>query len=110
MIRDIQVVQRDLEGQFLAAQPTIDEAAVHLYKQSPGLARDYLTEYSCTTAQNTVERWRTLGEELIVKYMDGNVKNERGEVLHPKYPESWYRRIAAERGEILKERPVGKKQ
>ncbi len=108
IIKDVQVVQRDLEGSFLAAQPAIDAAAEALYRQSPGLARDYLTEYSCTTAQNTVARWRTLGENLLVKYMDGNVKNEHGEILHPKYPDSWYRRIAAERGEILKERPVGK--
>jgi dipeptidase len=110
IIKDVQVVQRDLEGSFLAAQPGVDAAAVALYSQSPALARDYLTEYSCTTAQNTVARWRTLGENLLVKYMDGNVKDEHGEILHPKYPESWYRRIAAERGEILKERPVGKKR
>jgi len=31
---------------------------------------------------------------------------ELGEVTHPPYPDSLYRRIAAERGEILKERPV----
>ena len=110
MIRDIQVVQRDLEGSFLAAQPGVEAAAEALYRQSPALARDYLTEYSCATAQNTVKRWRTLGEDLMVKYMDGNVKTELNEVLHPKYPDSWYRRIAAERGEILKERPVEKKK
>jgi dipeptidase len=103
MIRDIQVVQRDLEGGFLAAQPRIDEAAVALYKQSPGLAIDYLTEYSCTTAQNTVARWRTLGEELLVKYMDGNVKNELGKVTHPKYPDWWYRKIVEDAGERLKQ-------
>jgi dipeptidase len=110
MIRDIQVVQRDLEGSFLAAQPAIDAAAVALHNQSPSLARDYLTEYSCTVGQNTVTRWRKLGEDLLVKYMDGNVKNEHGEILHPKYPEAWYRRIAAERGEILKVRPVEPKK
>jgi dipeptidase len=110
IIRDVQVVQRDLEGSFLAAQPGVDAAAMALYRESPALAADYLTTYSCTTAQNTVARWRTLGEELFVKYMDGNVKSELGEVLHPAYPDSWYRRIAAERGEILKERPIEKKK
>ncbi|MCX5752138.1 MAG: C69 family dipeptidase [Candidatus Krumholzibacteria bacterium] len=110
MIRDIQVVQRDLEGSFLAAQPGVEAAAVALYQQSPALARDYLTEYSCTTAQNTVARWRTLGEDLMVKYMDGNVKTELNEVTHPPYPDSWYRRIVNERGEILKVRPIEKKK
>jgi dipeptidase len=110
MIKDIQVVQRDLEGSSLAAQPTVDAAALALYQQSPRLAIDYLTEYSCTTAQNTVARWRTLGQDLLVKYMDGNVKTELGEVTHPKYPESWYRRIVKERGEILKVRPIETKK
>jgi dipeptidase len=110
MIKDIQVVQRDLEGSSLAAQPNVDAAALALYKESPRLAVDYLTEFSCATAQATVDRWRTLGQDLLVKYMDGNVKNELGEVTHPKYPDSWYRRIAAERGEILKERPIEKKK
>jgi hypothetical protein len=44
----------------------------------------------------TMARWRQLGEDLLVKYMDGNVKDEQGKVLHPPYPESWYRRILAE--------------
>jgi dipeptidase len=110
MIRDIQVVQRDLEGSFLAAQPGVEAAAMALYQQSPSLARDYLTEYSCTTAQNTVARWRTLGEDLMVKYMDGNVKTELNQVTHPPYPDSWYRRIVKERGEILKVRPIEKKK
>lgn len=110
MIHDIQVVQRDLEGSFLANQPNVDAAALALYKDSPRLAVDYLTDYSCSTAQNTVDRWRTLGEGLVVKYMDGNVKDELGNVLHPEYPEWWYRKIVEDRGEILKERPVERKQ
>jgi dipeptidase len=110
MIEDIQVVQRDLEGSSLAAQPGVDAAALALYKESPRLALDYLTEFSCSTAENTVARWRTLGQDLLVKYMDGNVKTELGEVTHPKYPDSWYRRIAAERGEILKVRPIEQKK
>jgi dipeptidase len=102
MIVDIQVVQRDLEGSFLADQGRIDSAAAALYEQSPQLAVDYLTDYSCRVAQNTVARWRTLGEELLVKYMDGNTKDELGNVTHPGYPESWYRKIAEQTGEHLK--------
>lgn len=106
MIKDIRVVQRDLEGSYLARQPRVDAAALALYNQAPGLAIDYLTEYSCNTAQATVDRWRKLGEDLLVKYMDGNVKNELGEVTHPPYPESWYRRIAEETGDRLKVRKL----
>ena len=99
MIRDIQVVQRDLEGSYLADQQRIDEAALALYEQSPRLAVDYITEYSCRVGNETVARWRKLGEDLIVRYMDGNVKDELGHVTHPSYPESWYRKIVEETGD-----------
>jgi hypothetical protein len=102
MIKDIQVVQRELEGKFLANQPEVDNAALELYKKSPQLARDYLTEYSSQQGDDTVKRWRKLGETLIVKYMDGNVKDELGKVTHPKYPESWYRTIIKEKGDKFK--------
>ncbi len=99
MIGDIQIVQRDLEGSFLSDQPRIEEAALTLYKQSPGLAIDYLTGYSCRIGDATVARWRKLGEDLLVKYMDGNIKDELGNVTHPGYPESWYRKVVEETGD-----------
>ncbi len=102
MIKDIQKVQRELEGKFLADQPDIEAAALALYKQSPQLARDYLTEYSVKQGDATVQRWKKLGEFLLYKYLDGNVKNELGKVTHPGYPESWYRRIVNETGDHFK--------
>lgn len=94
--RDIRVVQDALEGEFLARQAEVEAAAVALFKQSPEIARDYLTRYSTEQATRTVERWRRLWAELFVKYLDGNVRNEKGEVQHPPYPDEWYRRIIHE--------------
>ncbi|UCE07424.1 MAG: C69 family dipeptidase [bacterium] len=102
MIRDIQKVQRELEGKFLADQPQIEEAAMELFEQSPQMAKDYLTNYSMRLGDSTVKRWKKLGEFLIYKYLDGNVKNELGKVTHPGYPESWYRRIVNETGDHFK--------
>ncbi|MBN1154966.1 C69 family dipeptidase [candidate division KSB1 bacterium] len=102
MIIDIQKVQRELEGRFIYELPGIDAAANSLIKESPRLAIDYLTNYSERCSATTVKRWRELGEFLIYKYMDGNVKNERGEVTHPGYPESWYRKIVEQDGDKLK--------
>jgi dipeptidase len=110
MIRDIRIVQRDLEGSFIAGQDGIDQAASALYKQSPRLAVDYLTDYSCRTADATVARWRKLGEDLLVKYMDGNLKDEMGHVQHPSYPESWYRAIVDDAGDRLLYRELEKKE
>ncbi len=96
MIKDIQNVQRELEGNFLALQPDIDKAALALYQQSPELCRDYLTEYSVRQGEKTVQRWKELFPYLVWKYLDGNVKNESGKVTHPGYPPEWYRQIVKE--------------
>ena len=107
MIKDIQVVQQQLEGQFVANQKNVDEAALVLYNQTPQLARDYLTKYSVDLGQSVVKRWKSLGERLIFKYLDGNVKDELNNVTHPGYPNQWYRRIVKENGEHFK-MPEGK--
>ncbi len=49
-----------------------------------------------------MKRWKELGKFLLYKYLDGNVKNELGEVTHPDYPEAWYRTVAAATGDRLK--------
>lgn len=102
MIKDVQLVQGELEGNFMARQAEVEAAALKLYKQSPGLAREYLTNYSCEKAAYTVKRWKKLGEYLIFKYLDGNVKNEKGKVTHPGYPEEWRKRVADSTGDKLK--------
>jgi len=102
MIQDIQKVQRELEGKFLADQPEIENAALKLYEQSPQLAREYLTDYSVKLGDSTVNRWKNLGEFLIYKYLDGNMKDELGNVTHPGYPGSWYRNIVNQTGDHFK--------
>lgn len=111
MIQDVQKVQGELEGEFLARQPGLEKAALALYQQSPDLARDYLTAYSVEQGDRTTARWRKLGEQLLVKYLDGNVRDADGKVTHPDYPEAWRRRIVQDdaRG-ILLERPFPKAQ
>lgn len=102
MIQDIQKVQRQLEGNFMSNQPEIEKAALELYKKSSQLSREYLNKYSIKIAESTVKSWKKLGEFLIFKYLDGNVKNELNKVKHPGYPEDWYRRIVDESGDFFK--------
>ena len=82
-------------------------AALALYEQAPRLAIDYLTDYSVTQGENVVQRWKQLGEFLIWKYLDGNMKDEHGNVTHPGYREEWYRRVVEENGEHFKVRKIG---
>jgi dipeptidase len=102
MIKDIQVVQGELEHQFFADQGEVDSAALALHKQSPRLAKDYLTDFTKKTGDEVVARWRKLGEFLLYKYVDGNVKTELGEVTHPGYPKPWYEKVAAATGDHLR--------
>jgi tetratricopeptide (TPR) repeat protein len=106
MIPDIQEVQRELEYKFIGDTPGIEKKAQEIYKKDPDMARQFLTRYSVSQAEMTVKRWRELGEFLIYKHLDGNLKNEDGHVTHPGYPEHWYRRIAKEDGERYKMRPL----
>jgi dipeptidase len=106
MVVDIQKVQWELESGFLAEQPEIERTALALLQTSPLAARDYLTAYSVKQGEMVVGRWRKLGEFLLWKYLDGNVRDTQGNVLHPKYPESWYRAIASDHGEAVKAREV----
>jgi dipeptidase len=114
MIKDIQVVQRELEGKFLAAQPEIEKAALNLYKQSPELAREYLTNYSVKQGNDVVKRWKKLLEFLLYKYLDGNLKvikvNGQIEVTHPGYPKEWYKRIVEDTGDHFKVKEEKKKE
>jgi len=102
MIKDIQVVQQALESKFLAAQPAVDAAALELHEKAPRLATDYLTKYTVDAGEAVAARWRELSKELLYKYLDGNVKNEHGEVTHPGYPEWWYEAVAKATGDDLR--------
>lgn len=106
MIADVQKVQREFEGRYLADQAEIDRTALTLYKQDPGQARDFLTQYASKETEQLMARWKKLGEFLIWKYLDGNVRNEKGEVTHPKAPEDWLRCIVKDHGDVIKVKKV----
>jgi len=111
MSEDIKKVQQELENRFLKTVPAIDKAALALFKNSPQLARDFLTDFSVNTGNQVVKRWQELSNFLLVKYMDGNVKQEENGIflrnphgyplppLHPGYPEWWLRKLIDETGD-----------
>ena len=99
MIKDIQAVQQELEGRFLALQPVIEKTALELAKSDPELMREYLTNYSVSQGQEVVRRWRELGEALMTKYNDGYVKDDKGRPKEVGYPESWLREVIRSRPE-----------
>jgi dipeptidase len=103
MIVDIQKVQKELESRFILFQPAIEKTALDLYNNGkPEAAIQYLNDYSVSQAETTVARWRKLGNELLVKYMDGNVKDANNNVIHPPYSKQWYKTIVDHTGDRFK--------
>lgn len=99
IIKDIQQVQTKFETRFLLDQADLEKRALALYKRSPAQARAMLTDFCAKAGEKVVTRWRLLGQELLMKYLDGNVRDAKGKVTHPPYPQHWYRRIVAETGD-----------
>ena len=103
----------------------VDAEALSL---SPKARGKFLTAFSTATAQQLFDRWSKLDKYLLVKYMDGNVKSEKADVLtfldgdggpahfvdngngrnipdkiqFPGYNEKWKRAVAKDNGEILR--------
>jgi len=115
MIKDIRPVQDSIENKFNKEVLQIDLKASAMYTKDTVGAIDVITDYSCNMAQQSTERWKKLGEYLLVKYMDGNVKKERNNAFlrnpygHPEtpnfpgYDEKYYRNIIKETGDRFRQ-------
>ncbi len=111
---DLKKLQQELETRFAGEISEVDQKALALYKTDPEKGREVLTAYSAETAESTVKSWRKLGEFLLVKYLDGNVKKEKDGVLlrnpwgyplspsFPGYPDSWKQQVIEKTGDTLK--------
>ena len=105
MITDIRKVQKHWEDDFNRLVPSIDKVALGM---SPEDARRFLTSFSNSQAENSTAAWKKLGEYLLVKYMDGNIKKEQdgkfvqnefhipSSIIRAGYPEEFLRKIAEE--------------
>lgn len=114
MIKDVQKVQSELENKYVANLPVVDKAAETLYLANKDQGLRFITEYSVNEANNMTTRWKKLGQYLLVKYMDGNIKREkdgqfeRTETGMPPspifagYPEWWLKAIANATGDNKK--------
>lgn len=83
MMQDIKKKQRELETAFERELPEIEAKA----KSMPEIqAQNFLTDYSVNASENINATWKKLGEFLLVKYLDGNIKQEEnGEFIKNAY-------------------------
>uniref|UniRef100_UPI002589BBB9 C69 family dipeptidase n=1 Tax=uncultured Alistipes sp. TaxID=538949 RepID=UPI002589BBB9 len=122
---DIRKVVDKWENEMLE---NVQQVNARVGRMSPAARRNYLTQLSVKTAQQLFDRWQKLNGYLLVKYVDGNVKSEHGDVLSfldgeggpahfvdngngkqipdkiqfPGYNEKWKRAVAADNGETLR--------
>ncbi len=114
MMEDVRKVQTELEEKFITEVPAIDAAATVLYETNPDLAREFITNYSVNMGDYTVQRYIELGQFLLVKYIDGNIKKEENGVFlrspegyplgpdQPGYSERWKGMVVKDTGKNLK--------
>ncbi len=107
---DIIKVQAEFEQKLEDNLEVVEEAARSLYKKSPDYAIRFLTEYSESQATLMMNRWKELGQFLMVKYADGNIKRERkgkfidngwgvpDDIQMPGYSEKFYKDIVDSTG------------
>lgn len=114
MIGDLREVQQELETSFNDMQESIEVTAARMYEKNPEEAKAFLTNYTNQMADNTINRWKKLGEFLIVKYNDGVVKrvsngqferNNIGQpatVTRPGYPQEFLEEYVKQTGDRYK--------
>lgn len=113
---EIRKVADEHEVKAIERTAAIDAAAMMLYKESPAKAREFLTDYSVNTAQELFDKWVNLDRYLLVKYIDGNIKNQDADGCflnngfsksipafpkQPGYSEEWKRAVKENAGEKL---------
>ncbi len=78
MIGDIRRVQTAIEDEFEATQPIVEaDALAALETADRAAAVTLLCNRSINAANGATARYRALGEYLLVKYLDGNIKKEK---------------------------------
>jgi len=114
MMEDVRKVQTELEEKYITEIAAIDAAATVLNETNPKLAREFITNYSVNMGDYTVQRYKELGQFLLVKYIDGNIKKEEnGQFLRskdgyplgpdqPGYSEQWKNIVVEDAGKNLK--------
>lgn len=76
MFPSLEKVRDELTHSYLSHQREVESQAQKLLAENTAQARAYLTDYSVASAERMLQRWKQLGEYLIVKYNDQAVKPE----------------------------------
>ena len=73
----VKAAREEMESKYASQQAEIEAQAKTLLSQDPARAKAYLTDYSAQCAKQMMNRWKQLGEYLIVKFNDQSIKPEK---------------------------------
>lgn len=114
LLDDVRAVQSELETSFAQAQEGIEATAAKLLETDEAAAKNFLTNYTNFTAQNTLDTWKHLGEFLLVRYNDGVVRGvengkfevnsigQPGRVKRVGYPQAFLEEYVRQTGDRYK--------
>ena len=116
MIKDIQNVQLRLESEFISRVEDISHNLAEGVIEDDNELVAQLNSFSVEMANQMFIKWKDLSHNLLVKYIDGNIKKgsdfnfettgtRPGQCVfpeQPKYPEWWYRFIIDNHGSTIK--------
>jgi dipeptidase len=117
MIKDIRPVQDSLETLFNNESALMDKKVLTMIGDTVSTTA-LLTDFSNRMAQISLDRWKRLGEFLMVRYLDGNMKkvknnhflrNTHGYPENPDFPgydTKYYRNVVNETGDKFKETKI----
>ena len=106
MIMDVRACQHNLEEHFVDRVYRLDSTATP----------QQLTALSHQLAQEMMDGWNLLDQQLLTRYIDGNIKHMKDGRIettptgvvrspqHPKYPDWFYRAIVDDHGDVLQVR------
>jgi len=104
MKKDIQTKQKEIEDREFAEQADVEKKAMELYRTSPMLVSDYLTDYCNSNALRVVSEWWDMADMLVSKYDDGYV-NDPKVAEEVGYPEWWRKDVGYQNGPKSYEKP-----
>lgn len=99
MIQDIRALRDQYESRAFGRQQSVESQAAALWRQNdPAGALKVLRRYSDDNAEQVLQDWWKLSEQLYVKYNDGYLNDKKGIGQELFYPNWWLKQVGYEQG------------
>lgn len=108
IIKDIRQKQDEIELAEIESIRKMDQEALSLHKKDPAKARELLTTFCETQANQVVEDWWKLAWILVARYDDGYVNMPGKMAQEVGYPEDWYPKTDWSNGPKTYRKPTGR--